>query len=145
SADAVLWPPNHKFRTVKISASNSCGDTCDVTIKDVTQDEPVTGLGSGNFSPDAANCSNAGTTSQVDLRGERDGTAGDSESGAGDGRYYHVSYTMHDPDFPAQDASGTALILVPHDQGKAHLGTWIDEGPLFGSDGSEDMSITCAN
>jgi hypothetical protein len=145
SADAVLWPPNHKFRTTRISASNSCGHACDVTIKDVTQDEPITGMGSGNFAPDAANCSNGGNISSIDLRGERAGTAGDSESGFGTGRYYKVAYTMHDPDFPLQDASATASILVPHDQGKVHLDTWVDEGPLFGSDGSNDQMVTCSN
>ena len=144
TADAVLWPPNHKYRTVSISASNSNGNACDVTINDVTQDEPVTGLGSGNTTPDAANCSNAGNTSSVDLRGERAGTNGDQESGMGTGRYYHVEYTMHDPD-TMQDKKGTALILVPHDQGVAHLGTWVDEGPLFGSDGTTDMAISCSN
>jgi hypothetical protein len=145
SADAVFWPPNHKFRKVSISASNSCGNTCDVTINDVAQDEPVTGMGSGNFSPDARGCSNAGSSSSVELRGERAGTNGDAETGFGTGRYYQVRYTMNDPDFPAQSSTATAMILVPHDQGKAHLGSWINEGPLFGSDGTPDQMITCTN
>lgn len=144
SADAVLWPPNHKYRTVSIAASNSNGKDCDVTINDVAQDEPVTGLGSGNTTPDAANCSNAGNTSLVDLRGERAGTNGDDESGMGTGRYYTISYTMHDPD-TMSDKKGTALVLVPHDQGVAHLGKWVNEGALFGSDGTTDAAITCSN
>jgi len=138
-ADAILWPPNHKLRGVSISAENESGDPCNVTITDVTQDEPVQGLGSGNTTPDAANCSNAGNTSSVSLRGERAGT--------GTGRFYHVNYTMDDPDCPIQSAMDTALILTPHDQG-LHVGTggpvWVDEGPLFGSDGDAAPGIACA-
>src|SRR5204863_678539 len=97
----------------------------------------VAGSGSGNTSPDAANCSNAGNESSVDLRGERDGT--------GTGRFYTITYTMHDPDFPVQDKMGTATLLVPHDQGTAHFGSYVNEGPLYGSDGTDDMSISCSS
>ncbi len=133
SADAVLWPPNHKFRTVTISASNEQQDDCNVTITNVTQDEPVDGPGSGNTSPDAANCSNTGNNSSLSLRSERAGTNGTDEGGMGTGRYYHIDYTMDDSDCPNMPKSGTALILVPHDQGVSHLGSWIDEGPMFSS------------
>lgn len=125
SADAVAWPPNHKLRTVRISAQNDDGDPCNVTITDARQDEAQVGEGSGSASPDASNCSNAGNESVIDLRGER--------SGLGTGRYYHVTYTMDDPDAPMMPKTGDARVLVPHDQGTAHLGTWVDEGPLFAS------------
>lgn len=133
TADGVFWPPNHKLRAVGISAENDDGDPCDVTITAVAQDEPTTGLGSGNFAPDAANCSNAGNTSSVDLRGERAGT--------GTGRYYTITYTMDDPDAPGQTETATATLLVPHDQGVAHLGTYVNEGPLFQS---ADGPISCS-
>lgn len=133
--DGVFWPPNHKLRTVTISAHNSNGDPCDVTIKDVQQDEAVVGTGSGNTTPDAANCSNAGNESSVDLRGEREG--------GGTGRFYTITYTMKDPSFPAQEKMGTATLLVPHDQGTAHFGAYVNEGPIYGSDGSDNMSISC--
>lgn len=124
SADAVVWPPNHKLRTVAISAVNEDGDECDVTITDVRQDEALDGQGDGNTSPDSANCSNAGNESSVDLRGER--------SGLGTGRYYHVMYEMEDPDAPlAGPKRGDARLLVPHDQGIKKV--WVDEGPLFAS------------
>jgi len=123
SADAVAWPPNHKLRAVRISAVNEAGDECNITITDARQDEPVTGLGSGNTTPDAANCANAGNESTIDLRGER--------SGLGTGRYYHVAYTMQDPDAPNSPKTGDARVLVPHDQGVKKI--WIDEGPLFAS------------
>ena len=130
SADAILWPPNHKLDTIEISAQNSNGDTCNVTITNVAQDEPVTGAGSGNTSPDAANCTNAGNNSYVDLRAERSGTLQD-------GRYYNVSYTMDDPACPIQQSMDVALVLVPHDQGVAHTGTWVNEGPVYQS------GVTC--
>jgi hypothetical protein len=135
--DGLFWPPNHKLRTVTISAHNSNGDQCDVTITDVQQDEAVVGTGSGNTTPDAANCSNKGNESSVDLRGEREG--------GGTGRFYTITYKMKDPAFPVQDKTGTATLLVPHDQGTAHFGTYVNEGPVFGSDGSDDMSISCSS
>jgi len=91
------------------------------------------GSGSGQTSPDAANCSNAGNDSKVDLRGER--------SGMGTGRYYKVDFTMDDPDAPGQPKMGQAKLLVPHDQGIVHVGTYVDEGPLFQSAGGP---ISCS-
>lgn len=134
SADGVFWPPNHKLRAVSISAENNDGDACNVTINDVRQDEAIDEPGSGNTSPDAANCNNAGNTSSVDLRGERAGT--------GTGRYYTVIYTMEDPDYPVQDKMATATLLVPHDQGVAHLGTYVNEGPLFPSYSGASLGCT---
>lgn len=122
SADAVLWPPNHKLRRLSISATNDEGDSCDVTIEAVTQDEAIDEPGSGNTSPDATNCNNDGDSSSIDLRGER--------SGMGTGRYYHVMYMMDDPD--SDDACMCeALVLVPHDQGRFTVSS--DEGGLFPS------------
>ena len=139
--DAILWPPNHKFRTVGISARNKQNDECNVTITDVTQDEPVTGeaLGAGNTTPDAQACSNAGNASSVDLRGERAGTSMT-------GRFYTVSYTMEDPDCALPSGTKTATILVPHDQG-LHLGTggptYVNEGGTFQSDDTATPGIAC--
>lgn len=135
TADAVAWPPNHKLRTISISAVNDDGDACNVTITDARQDEALDGQGDGNTSPDAANCNNAGNESNIDLRGER--------SGMGTGRYYHVMYTMEDPDAPMMPKSGEARVLVPHDQGVAHLNSWVDEGPLFPS--YEGAMLSCSN
>ena len=138
SADGVVWPPNHKFRTMKLSGStNSRGADCDINITGVRQDEPTNGVGSGGpkHCPDAQNINNMSTNSaSVDLRGERSGTNGEDETkgGMGTGRYYHVAYTLDDPDSP-EDKTGEALLLVPHDQGVAHMGMWVDEGPLFDS------------
>jgi hypothetical protein len=127
-ADAILWPPNHKLDTILITAENDQGDSCNVTITSTTQDEPVTGSGSGNTSPDAANCDNScGTDANsacIDLRAERSGSLKD-------GRFYHVNFNMDDPDCPTTPAMDAAIVLVPHDQGVAHLGTWIDGPQAF--------------
>jgi hypothetical protein len=136
--DGVFWPPNHKLRTVTISAEESAddGEPCDVTITDVRQDEALDGQGDGNTSPDAANCSNAGDESRVDLRGER--------SGLGTGRYYTITYTMEDPDAPLiPPKEGTATLLVPHDMGVAHFGSYVNEGPLFPS--YSGAALSCSN
>lgn len=132
--DGLFWPPNHKLRTVTISAQNANDNDCDVTITGVTQDEPVVGGGSGNTTPDAANCKNAGNESSVDLRGERAGT--------GTGRFYTITYTMHDPDFPVQDKAGTATLLVPHDQGTAHFGTYVNEPVPHQSSGAGPIACS---
>lgn len=136
--DAILWPPNHKLATISISAeedgSEPDGSTsaCDVTINSVTQDEPVQGPGSGDTCPDATNINNAcgedGSDACVDLRAER--------SGIGTGRFYHVNFTMDDPDADClMNQMDTAVVLVPHDQGVAHIGTWVDEMSAIPSTG----------
>lgn len=138
SADGVVWPPNHKFRSMKLSGStNENGKDCDVNITAVRQDEPTNAIGSGGpkHCPDAQNINNLGSNNaSVDLRGERAGTNGEDESagGMGTGRYYHVQYDLVDPDCAAPK-SDEALLLVPHDQGVVHVNTWVDEGPLFDS------------
>ena len=134
SADGVFWPPNHKLRTVTIMAENANGDACNVTITDARQDEALDEPGSGNTSPDAANCSNAGNESKIDLRGER--------SGRLTGRYYTVTYTMDDPAAPMMPKMDQAVLLVPHDQGVAHIGQTVNEGPLFAS--YSGLALQCA-
>lgn len=134
SVDGVFWPPNHKLRTITISAENSSGQACNVTIVDARQDEAVNSPGSGNTSPDAANCTNAGNESSIDLRGER--------AGLGDGRFYHVMYTMDDPNAPGQPKTAEARLLVPHDQGVVNVGTYVDEGPLFPSYSTATLQCT---
>jgi len=134
NSDAVLWPPNHKLRTIQISAINTDGDACNVTITDARQDEALDGAGDGNTSPDAANCSNIGNDSSIDLRAER--------SGLGDGRFYHVSFTMSDPDCTLMPKMDQAIVLVPHDQGVVHLDTYVDEGPIAPSYSGAMLSCT---
>ncbi len=115
----TLWPPNHKGVNVSITGvSDPDGDTVTTTITDVTQDEPLKGLGSGDTCPDAFGVG----TSTVQLRAERDGTA--------DGRVYHLSFTATDA--AGNSCTGVVTVCVPHDQSGRPC---ADEGPLFNSTG----------
>jgi chitinase len=89
-----------------------------LTVTDVTQDEPVNGLGDGDTSPDAVL---GPASNQVSLRAER--------SGLGDGRVYHVSFTGSDG--TGGTCAGVATVGVPHDQG-GHS-TAVDSGFFFPS------------
>lgn len=68
----------------------------------IGQDEPLTGLGSGNTCLDAAG---VGTAIPV-LRAER--------AGKGDGRVYRVAFTADDG--RGGQCTGTVRVCVPHDQ-----------------------------
>lgn len=99
-----LWPPNHKFvlRTLT-GAFDIDGDPVTTTILEVTQDEPLDGLGDGRTTPDARP---GPAGDQVELRAERSGT--------GDGRVYRISFLVEDG--LGGSCSGTVLVGVPHDQ-----------------------------
>jgi sugar lactone lactonase YvrE len=98
---AVLWPPNHKMRDVRVDWTAS--DTClpfDVTL-DVWSDDPGDGEGDGNTTPDWVVVDNH----HLSLRAERAGNDGD--------RIYWIAVT-------ATDAAGNArteltTVVVPHD------------------------------
>jgi hypothetical protein len=118
-----LWPPNHKYKTVKITdLVSSASDLCDpgvsinsVRIAKVTSDEPNNSGGDGNTTNDiviAADCKS------VQLRSER--------MGGGDGRVYTIT-------FEVKDASGnvstaTAKVTVPHSQNGSPA---VDSGPQY--------------
>jgi hypothetical protein len=99
----VLWPPNHKMVDVTITAvaTDNCdaSPTCEVTA--VTSDEPVTGRGYGNTTPDWI--INGGQS--VSLRAER--------AGFGDGRTYTVTDTCTDGS--GNGSSAVVDVTVPHD------------------------------
>jgi hypothetical protein len=109
----VLWPPNRTLQTVTVmGVTDPDGDPVTIAITDVTQDEPVTGLGYGNTAPDAANIAGA----SVDIRAER--------SGLGDGRVYHILFTATDDQ--GATCEGDVTVGVPHDQGGAPA---VDSAP----------------
>lgn len=129
--DVVLWPPNHKLQQVTIYAdSDTEGNTCDVEIQNVMQDEALDMPGSGNTTGfDAANCSNDSNVSSVDLRAER--------SGQGDGRFYEINYTMQEYDESGMAVGaaqqGQEIAVVPHDQGIKKVDTWVNGDMKFDS------------
>jgi hypothetical protein len=112
---ASLWPPGHALVPVTIvGVSDPNNDQITITVTGVTQDEPVSGLGDGDTSPDAVL---QGSTAL--LRAERSGT--------GNGRVYEVQFAAND----GQGGSCIAAvkIQVPHDK----RGTAIDDGQLYDS------------
>jgi CHRD domain-containing protein/HYR domain-containing protein/type IX secretion system substrate protein len=98
----VLWPPNHKMKniTANYTSTDNCPGpiTCVITV---TSDEPQSGTGNGDQSPDWDILNDH----HLKLRAER--------AGNGDGRVYTVRITCTDAH--GNSASGTKTVLVPHD------------------------------
>ena len=93
----VLWPPNHKLRTVWLFAYNPNG-LVDLTITDVVSSEADSGLGGG----DRPNDIEVVRDSVVKLRAERFSR---------DGRTYTISYQL---EAGGQVTFDTVDIVVPH-------------------------------
>jgi photosystem II stability/assembly factor-like uncharacterized protein len=95
----VLWPPDHRLKTIHahVSASDGCDPNATFVLKSITAD------GSDATQDVVARIGAATTTFQ--LRAER--------PGKGDRRYL-VTYTATDASGNTTD--GTAVVLVPHDQ-----------------------------
>jgi hypothetical protein len=101
----VLWPPNHKMKTVTVNYS--VGDNCTpaasvVSSLSVTSNQPVNGPGDGNTTPDWEVIN----AHQVKLRAERAGGSGD--------RIYTI--TIRAQDAAGNVATKTVSVRVPHDQ-----------------------------
>jgi len=117
ASPGLLWPPDHKMVPVKIvGVTDPNKDSVNITVLDVTQDEPVTGLGDGDTSPDAI--IQAGGT--VLLRAER--------AGNGNGRVYRITFQADDGQ--GGKCTGTVTVCVPHDR-KAPA--CVDDGQLYQS------------
>jgi hypothetical protein len=111
----VLWPPNHKMVPVKIAGvTDPNNDSVTITVIDVTQDEPVNGLGDGDTSPDAVI---QGST--ILLRAER--------AGNGNGRVYRITFQADDG--VAGICTGTVTVCVPHDRASG----CVDDGQNYSS------------
>lgn len=88
-----LWPPAHNMVPVSVDAPSGS------SIISVTSNEPESGLGNGDLSPDSQ------ITGQltVNLRAERDGK--------GPGRIYTILVQLPD------QTQNVAIVRVPHDKG----------------------------
>jgi hypothetical protein len=101
----VLWPPNHKMRTVRVvvRAKDVCGPVT-WRITDITSNEPENADGDGNTEFDWSICGNH----KAFLRAER--------SGQGDGRIYTLNVEVSDA---ANNTTNRTLeVLVPHSRGR---------------------------
>lgn len=134
---AILWPPNHKMRSVTLSYADTDNDGDTISLSDIGVTEadagsPGEGLGAGQpASKQGADWSAPGndelpaaTTDPtpynvgIQLRAERAGTDGN-----GNGRIYAVTVTCHDSAATSdptealpQQQKVTVFACVPHDQ-----------------------------
>jgi hypothetical protein len=114
---AVLWAPNHQLVPIAIlGVTDPDEDAVTITATGVTQDEPVTGKGDGNTSPDAVIQARAAS-----VRAER--------AGNGNGRVYQISFTADDGH--GGTCTGAVKVGVPHSQKKGL--TAIDDGQRYNS------------
>jgi hypothetical protein len=124
ASPAVLWPPNHEYRTISIQGvtmSGCEGDTLLITPTRVTQDEPVNTRGDGNTCPDAQIVGG-----QVAVRAERTGDPGVP----GNGRVYTIHFTAT---AGSVSCEGAVTVCVPHDQSNP---TCVDDRQRYNSLGS---------
>jgi predicted extracellular nuclease len=97
----VLWPPDHKYVTVEISAVDASGDPLSVEIVDVTSSEPDS-TNPGDKPNDIVILG----PSTVDLRAERYSP---------EGRTYTITAVV--TSVSGQVQMVTTTVVVPHDQG----------------------------
>ncbi len=111
----LLWPPNHQLVTVSLfGLRDPDGDPTTLTITGVTQDEPLSGLGAGDQSPDAAT---SNSPNRVQIRAER--------NPSGNGRVYAIKFTGTDNQ--GASCTGTERVgvqvvpwLLPFDSGQKY-------------------------
>jgi hypothetical protein len=98
----LLWPPNHKWVNVEITAtvSDDQDPAPSFRIVSVTSNEPENGLGDGDVSPDW----DVTGDHTLKLRAER--------SGLGNGRVYTVRIEARDA--AGNTATADVLVKVPH-------------------------------
>ena len=102
----VLWPPNHRMVSVRVSAmvTDDQDPTPAVRIVSIESDEAVDGDDDGSTSPDWAITGDL----TADLRAER--------SGSGDGRVYTVTVAAEDD--AGNESTSTVTVKVPLSRGK---------------------------
>ncbi len=119
TVEVELWPPNHKFHTVRLddcfSHVDECDEDWDARLLWVTSDEPVNDNGDGNTSEDIVLLGPDG----ADLRAER--------QGGRNGRVYTLGFEVEDSSGNIDE--GRCLVTVPHDRGTN--GAAIDDGPAY--------------
>jgi hypothetical protein len=110
-----IWPPNHKLIEVGVTGVvDPQGDAVTVAVTSVTSDEPTSGLGDGDSSPDAVIQGDS-----VLLRAER--------WDAGDGRVYTVHFTATDAN--GESCTGSVRAGVPKSMKKGS--TALDSGQAY--------------
>ena len=103
-----LWPPNHKFHSIKVEDCFSVADACQPGVKAefvwASSDEPVDSIGDGHHAPDIQ-VENA-SCNVIGLRAERQGPK--------EGRVYKLG--VRAVDAAGNVAEGVCSVIVDHDQ-----------------------------
>ena len=111
------WPANGQFvRVWIIGVGDPDNDSVRISISGVTQDEPTSGLVTGDTGPDATLFG-----SSVDLRAQRDA--------GGNGRVYRVQFDANDGN--GGKCTGAVTVQVPNSQKPGQA--IIDDGQNFDS------------
>lgn len=120
---------DNKLRPVEIiGIRDPEGDSVQVTVTGITQDEPTSGLREGDSGPDAVGVG----TSYAWLRGQCDLGAVDKP---GNGRVYTVAFKATDS--LGACATGKVRVTVPY--GSPYSSRVIDDGQKFDSTKSTDL------
>ena len=112
ASPAVLWPPNHKMVgvNVTVSAHTPCDPNPQCAVIGISSNEPPTGGGQGNTSPDytfTTRYKTSPATLPVQVRSERQGT--------GSGRIYTITVSCKDFSGGVSDPA-TTTVSVSHNQ-----------------------------
>ena len=114
---SMLWPANGQFvRIWIIGVGDPDSDPVSISISGVTQDEPTTGLVTGDTGPDAMVFG-----SSADLRAQRDA--------GGNGRVYRVQFGANDGN--GGTCTGAVTVGVPNSQKPGQV--IVDDGQNFNS------------
>ena len=115
---STLWPPNHRLVPVTVNGvTDPDGDPVTITITSIVQDEPTSGVTTGDLTPDGFGIG----TGTAMVRAER--------ADAGNGRVYHIGFSADDGH--GGTCTGVVLVGVPHDLGKGKVP--INDGALYDS------------
>jgi hypothetical protein len=106
---SILWPPTHKLTPVSIKGiTDPDGDTINLTIHTIMQDEPVIGSAeTANQCKKTPDGSGIGTAS-ASVRSDRDEK--------GDGRMYEIGFTVSDG--RGENCAGKVQVSVPRQTNK---------------------------
>src|SRR5690606_33312993 len=116
ASPATLWPPNHKLESIAIDGiTDPDGDSVEIAVQCVLQDEPLNANGDGNTEPDADGIGSG----LPKVRAER--------SGNRNGRVYHIDFLATDS--RGASCGGEVTVAVPHSKKSSA----VDDGRLHAS------------
>jgi hypothetical protein len=141
---ASIWPPNHKLVPITISGYTDLdGGPLAIVIDSIFQDEPTNTASDGNTAIDGSGIGTDTAWVRAERMGKswkgpksgkgsskskKSGKNGKSDKGGGNGRVYHITFTVTDS--LGLTCTGTVTVGVPHDQSGLAP---VDDGPVYDS------------